>query len=488
MMGLRHLVASLWRQLISVSVRIKILGMALGLILLLGISLTLQMRAIQESSLRIELQRRGVALARDLAARATDYILLDDLYGLHNLLRDTTMNNGDTVRYAFVLGSDGSPLAHTFGDGFPRGLVDANSVDRSEQYRMRRLRTNEGVIWDVAVPVPVGDGYTVRLGLGEAAMKATVEDTTRQFALTTALVALLGILIAAGLTWMITDPIRRLAGAAKSVAAGDFGARIVPFADDEIGALTRTFNRMTVELERAAHEREERERLRALLIDKIITAQEEERRRISRELHDDTGQALTAIKMGLSNAMAICNDCANIARLDELRDLVGQTLEGVRMLAHELRPPVLDDLGLVAAVRRYLYDWGRTFEVQVSFETFGMDGVRLAPTVETAVYRIVQEALTNAARHSGAGRVDVVLERRGDECVAIVEDGGRGFDPNAVDKARNLGLQGMMERANLVGGQVVVESAPGRGTTVFVRVPIRAQGGGEGWNGRQSAS
>lgn len=468
----------LWRVAGSISVRWKILGLALGVILLLGLSLTIQMRLIQEETLRAELQRHGIALTRDLAARAAEFILLDDLYSLHNLLQDTQAHN-DSVRYAFILDTLGMPLVHSFREGFPQGLLDANAVGPTDRYRVQRLETNEGVVWDIAAPVLSGEGGVARLGVSEAGLQATLAHTTRQFLLTTALVALLGMGVASVLTWMISRPIRQLVEGTEAVAAGKLDTRVSPWADDEMGALAQAFNRMTVELSRAAQERAEREQLRGLLIDKIITAQEEERRRIARELHDDTGQALTAIKMGLTNALALCRHCQERGRLDELHRLAGETLLGVRQLALELRPPVLDDLGLVAAVRRYTYDWGRTFGVSVSFEAFGLDGLRLDPAVEIAVYRIIQEALTNVGRHAQARHVGVVLERRKNECVAIVEDDGQGFDPVASRDARHLGLQGMEERAALVNGQVVIETAPGAGTTVFVRVPLQVSNAAE---------
>ncbi len=466
------LLNTLWCRIISVSMRFKILGLALGLILLLGLALTVQMRLIQEDTLRKELQRHGIALTRDLAARAAEFILLDDLYSLHNLLQDTQTHNSN-VRYVFILDSRGMPLVYSFAQGFPQGMREANTVAPTDRYHIQRLETNEGVVWDIAAPILAGEGGVARIGVSETGLQATLALTTRQFLITTALIAFLGMAVASILTWMITRPISQLVEATKAVAAGQFDTRVTPWADDEIGTLTAAFNLMTAELAKAAREREERDQLRGLLLDKIITAQEEERRRIARELHDDTGQALTAIKMGLSNAIAMCGPCRERGRLDQLHNLTGRTLSSVRQLALELRPPVLDDLGLVAAIRRYIADWGRTVEIAISFESFGLDNIRFDPAVETAVYRIVQEALTNVARHANAQHVGVVLERRGTECVAIVEDDGQGFDKAAAKNKRHLGLQGMEERAKLVQGRLMIETTPGSGTTIFVRVPLQ---------------
>lgn len=463
-----------WESLKGVRVGAKILGLALGITLLLGFSLIWQMRRTQENTLRAELKNNGTAITRDLSARSAEFILLDDLYSLHNLLQDTQKNN-ESVRYAFIVDDDGYPLAHSFSEGFPRGLIDANAVGPTERYHIQRLETNEGVIWDVATPILSGEGGTARVGLSEAKLRETVNTTTKQFLFTTTFIALLGLSAATFLTWLITRPINQLVIAARAVAAGDFSTRVTPWGADEVGILADAFNQMIDQLGRADREREDRDQLRGLLIDKIITAQEEERRRIARELHDDTGQALTAIRMGLTNALDACKACAHHGKLDELNHLTRSTLDNVRQLALELRPPVLDDLGLGAALRRYVYDWGRTYNIAVSFESVGLDGIRLEPPIETAVYRITQEALTNVARHAQATRVDVVLERRKNECIAIIEDDGRGFDQKAAHNARHLGLTGMEERAKLISGNVTIETECGKGTTIFVRVPLQLQ-------------
>ncbi len=462
----------LGQALRDVRVSVKILGLALGVTLLLGLSLIWQMRQIQENTLRAELKANGIAVTRDLSARSAEFILLDDLYSLHNLVQETQENN-TTVRYAFIVDGQGYPLAHSFTGGFPRGLPEANRVEGTARYHLQRLETNEGVVWDIAVPILAGEGGTARVGVSEAQLRQTVNATTKQFLFTTILVALLGLSAAAFLVWLITRPINQLVEATRAVAHGDFSVRVKPWAADELGTLADAFNQMAAQLGRAAQERAEYDQLRQLLLDKIITAQEEERRRIARELHDDTGQALTAICMGLANAVMACKACAHKGRLTEINRLARTTLSSVRQLALELRPPVLDDLGLCAALRRHVYDWGHHYGIAVSFEAVGLDGVRLDPAIETAVYRITQEALTNVARHAHATRVGVVLERRGDKCIAIVEDDGRGFDLRAAPHTRSLGLTGMRERAKLVNGDVTIETRHGAGTTIFVRVPLR---------------
>jgi signal transduction histidine kinase len=156
-------------------------------------------------------------------------------------------------------------------------------------------------------------------------------------------------------------------------------------------------------------------------------------------------------------------------------------LKEIREVALHLRPSVLDDLGLLAALRHYLKGYQNRRRLLVDFQALGLDGKRLPPEVETSLFRITQQALTNVARHAQARHVTVLLEHRGSSVLLIVEDDGRGFDAirvmNAPPHEGNLGLYCMRERASLVGGTLTIEATPGRGTTVFVRIPLESRTG-----------
>ncbi|GAA6731457.1 ATP-binding protein [Thermus sp. 93170] len=206
---------------------------------------------------------------------------------------------------------------------------------------------------------------------------------------------------------------------------------------------------------------EEKERQRAELLKAWLRAQEEERARIARELHDEVGQALTGLILGLEGLPG--------ERALALKELARFTLAEVRRLALDLRPSLLDHLGLEAALVRYVREFAdRTgIEVDLSFHL----RQPLPKELETVVYRVVQEALTNVARHSGSPRAAVgVLEAEG-EVRVFVEDEGRGFDPRAVGPGHQ-GLLGMRERVELLGGRFLLESAPGEGTRVQIRLPL----------------
>jgi PAS domain S-box-containing protein len=233
------------------------------------------------------------------------------------------------------------------------------------------------------------------------------------------------------------------------------------------------------------HDLTERRRaaeIRARLLEQVIAAQESEQRRIARELHDETGQSLTSLLVGLR----ALRDAGSLeeaqVRSDELRRITARTLDEVRRLAWGLRPIALDELGLVAALEQYVTEYGQARGIGVSVQARGLEQ-RLAREVETTLYRIVQEALTNIAKHADARTVSVVIQRHATLVQALVADDGCGFDVDAALKGsegwRHLGLHGMRERAGLLNGSVTFESTPGEGTTVYVRIPIAEETGDE---------
>ena len=223
-------------------------------------------------------------------------------------------------------------------------------------------------------------------------------------------------------------------------------------------------------------DRKQAEEIRALLLNQVITVQEEERGRIARELHDETAQSLASLLMGLGALQEARTVKAARAQARDLQQVATHALAEVRRLAWGLRPSVLDDLGLATALARYAADFGRTRGITVRVETSGLDDGRLAPAVETALYRIMQEALSNVARHAAATTVCVWLRRRPDAVVLIVDDDGCGFDseqpPGPATAARGLGIHTMRERAAVLKGTFTIDSAPGRGTRLEVEIPL----------------
>jgi two-component system, chemotaxis family, CheB/CheR fusion protein len=225
------------------------------------------------------------------------------------------------------------------------------------------------------------------------------------------------------------------------------------------------------DLELQVEERTGGERRVSSLVRRLVTAQEDERARIARDMHDVVGQQLTALRLSLerheSRCTATIGDDGDLARA---RGIVQEIDDQLDFLAWELRPAALDDLGLGIALSRYVQSWSAHHGVRAEFRAVGIDSERLGPATETSFYRIAQEALNNVAKHATASRVDVIAERRGGEAVLVIEDDGVGFEPSETDQGgTGMGLIGMRERAALIGATLLIESSPGEGTTVFVR-------------------
>ena len=204
---------------------------------------------------------------------------------------------------------------------------------------------------------------------------------------------------------------------------------------------------------------------------RVVGAQELERQRLARELHDETGQALTSILLSLRGIEEAPNDEELRKAVAEVRELVRSTLQDVRQLAVELRPKALDDFGLVAALERLTETFAEQTALAVEFVPALPEG-RLPAEVETALYRIVQESLTNIVKHARASRVSVVLTSKDDSVSVVVEDDGVGFEPGR-ERDGGLGVLGMRERVGLLGGRLTIESRPGAGTTFVAEVPLR---------------
>lgn len=282
------------------------------------------------------------------------------------------------------------------------------------------------------------------------------------------------ILVLTGLIWRNSialhrsDWKRRQAEDALRDAYNDLEQRV----EERTSELSRVNENLQTEISK--HKESEAARLE--LLRRLVTAQEEERRRISRELHDQTGQQLTALLLGLKTLNnSTGNGSTSLHKsLLQLQKLTERLVEEAHHLAWELRPAALDDLGLETAISNYVEKWSERNSITLDFHS-GLNKLRLPPPVETAVFRIVQEALTNVLKHAQATRVSVMLEYRYDELLVIVEDNGRGFQPEVPLKVNGgLGLVGINERVALVGGKFNIESEPDCGTTLAIRIPASA--------------
>jgi len=286
---------------------------------------------------------------------------------------------------------------------------------------------------------------------------------------------LLGIVLSVVVNFLLLraafQPLLSLERAAEAVRGGELSARALPttFGDPQVGRLAATFNGTLDDLAR------DRAELR-VLASQVIRAQEDERKRISRELHDDTAQVLFAQLLRLTALKTSPNPEVR-ATAEALQEMTAAALESVRRLALELRPPALDDLGLLAALGDLAQRFSEQLAIPIDYQARGGRG-RLPAEVELVLYRVAQEALTNVAKHAAASSIRIDLDRCPHDVTLSIRDDGCGFDPTAKvagdDQGLGLGLFGMAERVELVGGTFRIWSKTAHSTEIFAFIPLAA--------------
>ncbi len=461
--------------LLSVPLRFKILGLALGLIALFGTVTIVRIQQEVQDNITFILQEESRFIASELSYQSRDFLLINDLFGLTNTLKNTAINRPD-LRYAFVIDSQNNVLAHTFGDGFPISLLDIHGrLQNTDKPIIKKLRTNEGVVWDTWMHIfPNGDKI-IRVGIKEDNMRKHLSLLINALIRNTIFIAVTGILLSLFLTWLITQPVKQLLKATRKVRKGDYSVSLVPESHDEVGKLIKGFNAMVAELQDAQQAREEKEVLQRDFLQQLIAAQENERKRISRELHDQTGQALASFMVELKVLEQGRSKLDTVNGIQRLKSAITKEMDSIHNLVFELRPSVLDDLGLIPAIKMYVEDFKERHKINTKLTTIGFTDKRAESCVETCVYRIIQEALTNSAKHAMAMEVTILLEWKDTIIRGVIEDDGRGFEIETFDTTGRMGLYGMQERAQLLNGLCSIESEPGAGTMIQFQVPITTE-------------
>ncbi|MBE0429808.1 MAG: HAMP domain-containing sensor histidine kinase [Thermoleophilia bacterium] len=345
------------------------------------------------------------------------------------------------------------------------GISLTNTV-RSVKSRVRRRPLFQKVV--IANTILIAMGITLGIYLKQ---KYFPEVNPSFLIFYIANTALLSIIINYLIVRLAFQPLDRLEEAMKAISDGRQNIRVPEDVDDtQIEKLSRSLNTMLISMER------QRKRGAA----SVIKAQEEERKRIARELHDETSQSLTGLVVGLRTVEKLMPEHLSEIRdrLANINDLARNTLNEVHTMAVRLRPSVLDDLGLPAALRSYVKEFSQNTGIYVDLR-MNLQSMRLEPELETVLYRVVQEALTNVARHSEASSCQIKLLINGSRLKGTISDNGRGFDPANVltSDRRNggLGLHGMKERIELVGGSLTFDSSPNQGSIIHLDVPAGSE-------------
>jgi PAS domain S-box-containing protein len=363
----------------------------------------------------------------------------------------------------------------------PTFRVDAVADLPTTTPRLTRVAlTDISALVEMQAALAASDAQTSAILETAADAIISFDDQGRVIAFNSAAERLLGykaaVVMGKGVSYHSRSDLAPLPGRRREMVVVDRAGNDVPVecsvAEVEVGGRMVRTESMRDLRERKAADRA-REQLSAelrYLNERLIMAHDEERKRLARELHDEAGQALTALAIGLEQLKGTRELQQAHARASELQRVLAEVTTGMGRLARGLHPQALDDLGLVAAIEQHVREYPTATELACDFQHVGLAGVSLPSRIERAVFRFVQEALTNVVRHAAAKTVHIVIHRRGKTLRAIVEDDGCGFDVNKV--AVGLGLTAMRDRASHIGGELDIASSPGAGTTLTLVVPL----------------
>ncbi|GMR10913.1 MAG: hypothetical protein BMS9Abin28_1737 [Anaerolineae bacterium] len=376
---------------------------------------------------------------------------------------------------------------------FATGDLPESSMGVSE-FRQVRLGSEPYLL--LMAPLATAEEVSLQAGLLQplSESQAAIKDVIVRVVVLGVILAGLALVLARFHLRTVFAPLQTLKQVAETMAAGDIDNPVEVKGASDIEALAVSFEHMRARLQSSLEKQRrwneeldsqvrartsELEKLcqtRDRLFGKLISAQEDERRRVARELHDETSQALANMIVTLGAFGRLSSDSEVNQQLQTTKGLAVEILEGVNRIVLDLRPRLLDDYGLVPALRWYAQDCLEKMGVDVGFEVRGAER-RLAPVLETAVFRIIQEAVNNIARHANATKTLIRLEWMPNMLKVVVEDNGRGFDAEKITRAEDpenhFGILGMIERISLMGGRIAMESLPGGGTRVLFEVPVQ---------------
>lgn len=453
---------------------VKILGIGVLAVTLFAVLTLLLMRSSTTRSLHALLQQRTVCTATFLASQLEEPLAAGDRAAIDQRLRRARESHPD-LRFATVLDRQGRIVTQASSGPIPKELAQTSGrVPSRRDFRV--VQGSEGAFFAAVEPIGQGPSGWLQVGLSDELVNRQGDELTRLIVVGLIPCLLLAAGLAALLAHLVTRPIERLVQAANRIGEGNFDVRADAICNDEIGHLAGAFNHMAERLGQYQQKVQQQERARQRLMERIVDSQEEERKHISRELHDEVGQSLMALLLLVQGECRYSQSADACCPVIERK--IRQLAEEIHRLARGMRPSILDDYGLDSALASYLDEISRKSGIAIDYQShFPSEAPRLPDRLEVTLYRIVQEAITNVLRHARATRASVVILRQQDDVMILVEDDGCGFDPAASEPQAEsrLGLTGIKERAALFGGVCTVESEPGRGTTVRVKIPLREE-------------
>ncbi|HTY63055.1 MAG TPA: sensor histidine kinase [Acidobacteriota bacterium] len=475
----RTFVSSIRWRILSFPIFLKIIGIGIITAMLFGAVTLLQTRATTSDILYQLLEQKTIAMGHSLADTLERPTSTGDYYAISRHLKEAQKSFPE-IRYIIVRSHNEKVIASTFESGIPPDLSKISSPLCPPKCTAKTIGSDEGIIMDISTPIAGGYVGFVQLGVLDHIVTRELDSLRNRVLWALFLCAAIGIAYAFMLTGILTKPIRHLVQAANKIREGQFATRATVFSNDEIGRLAVAFNQMAEALMQYRQEVQAKEKARLSLIERTVQIQEDERKSISRELHDHFGQSLLALLLQVQSGCKYSpSRCARAHFPDSLcfhiEDTIRKIIEEVHRLAWGMRPSILDDYGLESALARHIGEVIKTARLEIDYQFLSPDGLKRLPIgVEVSLYRIAQEATTNIIKHAKASHASFVVLRQIHEVTMLIEDNGQGFDFAAANEKGDqcLGLLGMRERVNLLGGSFVIESAPGEGTTIRVRIPL----------------
>ncbi|MBI4655761.1 MAG: HAMP domain-containing protein [Elusimicrobia bacterium] len=467
---MRKLLINFINKITSVSLFVKVIGIALFLTLLYGFGTLLQTKTLLKTNLQKNTDEQLLLISRYIENRIKNSLLTDDWADVYKTIEDSLSIYND-IKYILVLDNDYNLLFKTLDYNVSKELILANKPEPGNIYKLKLLKTEQGYIRDIAMPIFDGRLGIIRVGVTINQIYQTLSAITEKLVISIFLVSIAAVFLSYLLSYILNIPIKNLTKAISEMKKGKMNINIKPIFNDEIGELTRTFNAMIENIKIEKQKRFD-------LMKKIIKSQEEERHRISRELHDKTGQYLTSLKMMLKSITktSLVNANGN-DKLAEISKALDESIDEIHNFAVELRNPILSDLGLIKSVAEFINNFSHNSNIKVSMRLDDKTkNMRFDPNVEIAIYRVIQEAFSNIYNHSKATTVDIYFKCSENKFVIEIIDNGTGFD---VELAKNnpdrksIGLFGIKERIELIDGIFFIYSKIGSGTEIRIEIPAK---------------
>jgi len=456
--------------ILSVPIIVKIMGTGFIVALIFGSILLIQTRSTLSEILCHILAEKTISMAEALATHIERPLVIGDLFAIKRRLT-RSMETEQDLCYIIVENRDSNVLIHTFEKSVPQDLIGLRAPQKLINNSLEVFDSGKGRIFEAAVPLIEGRMGFLRFGMKDQMVTSQLSSFTRLLLLTLVFCMAVGLGLALFLTYILTRPIQNLLLATNRISEAKFESRAQVYSNDEIGKLAVSFNRMAKSLEDFSMKVEEEGKARQALIEKIVLTQEEERRSISRDLHDQLGQSLSALLLDIQS-IDESKQNSDILK-SKLEDKTHNLINEVRHLAWGMHPSILDDYGLNKALARYINEISQSSGITIEYQSLcPPDFERLPMRTEVTLYRIAQEAITNIVRHSKAKDASVILLHNKNDTLLLIEDHGSGFDLKNFEQegSSTVGLVGMRERAALLGAEFTVESTLSKGTTIRVTI------------------